>query len=110
MLKHASRVKGNKSIRVPNKRMYREAVGDNEATVCYSGPDTMEYLGIQIQDLLATELSLFAANNKTMTVLVALPVQITVPTVDGPNVSTRDLLYIVKEFSCFFQAGIHCLT
>ena len=102
MLNHASGDKVTKGIRVPDKRMHREAVGDTGATVCCSGPDTMEQLGLKVHELLATELSLFAANNKGLTVLGALPVMITVPTADGSTVSTRDLLYIVEELSCMF--------
>ena len=102
MLNHASGDKVTKGIRVPDKRMHREAVGDTGVTVCCSGLDTMEQLGLKVHELLATELSLFAANNKDLTVLGALPVMITVPTADGSTVSTRDLLYIVEELSCMF--------
>ena len=102
MLGHSAGAKGIKEIRVPDKRMHREAVGDTGATVCCSGPDTMEQMGIKVQDLLATDMSLFAADNKNLTVLGALPVMIMVPTMDGSTVTTRDLLYIVEELACMF--------
>ena len=86
MLNHASGDKVTKGIRVPDKRTHREAVGDTGATVCCSGPDIMEQLGLKVHELLATELSLFAANNKNLTVLGALPVMITAPTADGSTV------------------------
>ena len=66
---HAAGANGIKEIRVPHKRMHREAVGDTGATVCYSGPDTMDQMGIKVQDLLASDMSLFAADNKNLTVL-----------------------------------------
>ena len=50
--------------------MHREAVGDTGDTVCCSCPDTMEQMGIKVQDLMATEMSLFAADNKNLTLLV----------------------------------------
>ena len=55
----------------------------------------IEKLGIMKKDLLATELTLLAANTKLLTVIGALPVTITVPIADGTSVSTRDLLYII---------------
>ena len=105
MLHHASGDKVAKEIRVPDKRMYKEAVGDTGAIVCCSGPDTMGQLGLKVHELLVTDLTLFAADNKSLTVMGALPVMITVPTADGSTVSTRDLLYIVEELSCMFPGG-----
>ena len=102
MLGHAAGAKGIKEIRVPDKRMHREAVGDTGATVCCSGLDTMEQMGIKVQNLLATDMSLFAADNTNLKVLGALPVMITAQTKDGSTVTTRDLLFIVEELTCMF--------
>ena len=58
---HASGTKKTKGIRVPDKRVHREAVGDTGASVCSSGTDMIEKLGIRKQDLLTTELALIGA-------------------------------------------------
>ena len=52
--------------------------------------------------MLAMEVTLFAANNKNLTVLGALLALIAVPAVGGSTVSTRDLLYIVEELTTMF--------
>ena len=98
MLDHAAGAKGIKEIWVPDKMMHREAVGDTGATVCCYGPDTMEQMEIKVQDFLATYMSLFAADNKNLTVLGALPVMTTAP--------TRYLLYIVEELTCVFLSRV----
>ena len=62
----------------------------------------MQRLGLRLEQLLPTNLTLFTADKKSLTVLGAVPVIISVKCGDGGTVTTRDLLYIVEELSSVF--------
>jgi hypothetical protein len=62
----------------------------------------MQVLGLRLEQLLATNLTLFSADKKSLMVLGAVPVIISVKCGDGGTATTRDLLYIVEELSSVF--------
>jgi hypothetical protein len=55
----------------------------------------MQGMGLKLEQLLPTNLTLFTADKKSLTVLGAVPVIISVKCGDGGTATTRDLLYIV---------------
>ena len=79
------------------------SVGDTGASVTCCGGRLMQDLGWKVSDLLETEVRLFAANKKQLTVLGALPVHIKVKSADGTSeISMRDLLYVVEELAASY--------
>ena len=62
----------------------------------------MQDMGIKLEQLLPTNLTLFTADKKSLCMLGAIPVIITVVCEDGGSETTRDLLYIVEELSSVF--------
>jgi hypothetical protein len=101
MLDHASGCVRGQEARLPDNKVDTDAVGDT--AVCCSGPSIMQSLGLSVSDVLQTEMTLFVANNKGLTVLGAVPVEISVqPLYGGPLVKTRDRLYIVEELTYMF--------
>jgi hypothetical protein len=62
----------------------------------------MQEMGLKLEQLLPTNLTLFTADKKSLTVLGAVPVIISVQCEDGGTATTRDLLYIVEELSSVF--------
>ena len=56
MLAHAAGDKVSIVTKVGDLVVHREAVGDNGATVCCLGLDTMNKLGVRVCYLLATEM------------------------------------------------------
>ena len=76
------------------------SIGDTGASVTCSGISLMQDLGWKVGNLLETEVKLFAANKKPLTVSGSLPVQIRVKTVEGNSeVMMRGLLYVVEELA-----------
>ena len=74
------------------------AIGDTGATVCCTGTAVMKSLGLVQEHLLPTNLTLVAANRKSLSVLGAVPVMLEVMSVDGSTpVMIRDLMYVVEE-------------
>ena len=103
MLDHAAGVEASKRAKLRAKATEANSIADTGATVCCSGTDIMQDMGLTMKNLLPTNLTLFAANRKGLTVLGAVPVLITAKTVDGGQpVTTRDLLYIVEELTFMF--------
>ena len=81
----------------PNKVVNRESVADTGATVVCGGKELMQDMGIKLEQLLPTILTLFTTDKKSLCVFGAVPVIITVGCEDGGSATTRDLLYIVEE-------------
>ena len=75
---------------------------DTGATVVCGGTGLMQEMGLKLEQLLPTNLTLFTADKKSLTVLGAVPVIISVQCEDGGTATTRDLLYIVEELSSVF--------
>ena len=80
----------------------RESVADTGATVVCGGTELLQGLGLRLERLLPTNLTLFTADKNSLTVLGAVPVIISVKSGDGDTATTRDLLYIVEELSSVF--------
>ena len=101
MLDHAAGVEASREARRQDKATETDSIVDTGAMVY--GTNIMQDLGLRFEDLLPTNLTLFAANRKGLTVLGAVPVLITAKTVDGGQpVTTRDLLYIVEKLTFMF--------
>ena len=66
--------------------------------MCCSGTDELHSMGVTQQDLLQTDVCLYAANRKKLSILGMLPVIVSSKRVGtGELVETRQLLYIVEE-------------
>jgi hypothetical protein len=59
-------------------------------------------MGLKLYQLLPTNLTLFTADKKSLTVLGAVAVIISVKCGDGSIATTRDMLYIVQELTSVF--------
>ena len=77
-----------------------EGVADTGCTVLCSGLDMMRKLKIPRSALIASDITLYAADRRPLTVLGAIPVDITVR--GGMNNTARQLLHIVSELSALF--------
>ena len=76
----------------------QSGVADTGASVCCSGTDVLHSMGVTQQDLLQTDVCLYAANRKKLTILGMLPVIVSSKRVGtGELVETRQFLYIVEE-------------
>jgi hypothetical protein len=80
MLDHASGEWARQEVRLPDIEVDTDAVGDTGATVCCSGPSSMQRMGLGVSDLLPTSMTLFDVNNKNLMVQGAVPVMITAQT------------------------------
>ena len=92
-----------KDMKDPGQRMnddkiHAVAIGDTGATVCCTSIEMMRSLGLVREQLLPTNLTLVAANRKSLSVLGAVPILLEVMSVDGSTpVVIRDLMYVVEE-------------
>ena len=84
------------------KTVNKESVADTGATVVCGGTDIMQDLGLNLSELLPTATTLFTADRTSLTVLGAIPVDISVVCVDGSTVATKEILYIVAELTSVF--------
>ena len=74
------------------------SVADTGASVCCSGTDILQSLGVDKKELLGTEVNLYAADRKRLTILGVLPVIVASRKAGtGELVEVRELLYIVEE-------------
>ena len=87
---------------LPNEVVNRESVADTGATVVCGGKQLMQDIGIKMEQLLPTNITLFTEDKKSRCVLGAVPVVITIGSEDGGSASMRDFLYIVEELSSVF--------
>ena len=79
-------------------KIHTTAIGDTGATVCCTGIGMMKSLGLVREQLLPTNLTLVAANRKSLSVLGAVPILLEVMSVDGSTpIMIRDLMYVVEE-------------
>ena len=62
----------------------------------------MQGMRIKLNQLLPTNLTLFTADKKSLTVLGAVPVIISVKRGDGSIATSRDMLYIAEELTSVF--------
>jgi hypothetical protein len=97
MLNHANGVSGDLSLELPTM-----TVADTGATVVCGETELMQGMGLKLNQLLPTNLTLFTADKKSLTVLGAVPVIISVKCGDGSTATTRDMLYIVEELTSVF--------
>jgi hypothetical protein len=102
MLNHANGVSEDLALELPTMTVERESVADTGATVVCGGTELMQGMGLKLNQLLPTNLTLFTADKKSLTVLGAVPVIISVKCGDGSTATTRDMLYIVEELSSVF--------
>ena len=102
MLDTANGVSKDMAQMLPTMTVDKESVADTGATVVCGGTELMLELGIRLEQLLPTNLTLFTADKKSLTVLGVVPVIISVKCGDGGTATTRDLLYIVEELSSVF--------
>ena len=73
-------------------------VADTGASVCCSGTDMLQAMGVSKTDLLETDVCLYAADRKKLNIIGVLPVLVSSRRVGtGEVVETRQLLYIVEE-------------
>ena len=77
-----------------------EGVADTGCTVLCGGLDTMRKLKIPRSVLINSNITLYSADRRPLTVLGAIPVDITVR--GNMNNTTRQLLHIVSELSALF--------
>ena len=80
----------------------RESVADTGATVVCGGTDMMQDLGLNMSELLPTSTTLFTADKKNLTVLGAVPVNISAVCENGGTVPTKEILYVVEELTSVF--------
>ena len=73
-------------------------MADTGASVCCSGTDILNALGVSKADLIETDVCLYAANRKKLNILGVLPVLVSSSRVGtGERVETKQLLYIGEE-------------
>ena len=92
MLNDANRVSEGMTQRLPNKVVNRESVADAGATVVSGGKGLMQEMGLMLEQLLPTNLTLFTADKKSLSVLGDVPVIISMGCGDVGKATTRDLL------------------
>ena len=80
----------------------RESVADTGATVVCGGTDMMQDLGLNMSELLPTSTTLFTADKKNLTVLGAVPVNISAVCENSGTVPTKEILYVVEELTSVF--------
>ena len=102
MLNHANGVSEDLAQELPTMTLERESVADMGTTVVCGGTELMQGMGLKLNHLLPTNLTLFTADKKSLTVLGAVPVIISVKCRDGSIATTRDMLYIVEELTSVF--------
>jgi hypothetical protein len=78
MLNTANGVSEDMAQALPTMTVDRESVADTGATVDCGGTELMQGLGLKMEQLLPTNLTLFTADKKSLTVLGAVPVIISV--------------------------------
>ena len=85
--------------KVDHRRVTKcSSIADTGASVCCSGSDVLQSLGVHKDDLLETEVNLYAADRKKLTVMGVLPVVIASKRVgSGDMAEVRELVYIVEE-------------
>ena len=92
----------DKAEQLNTKTKSQESVADNGATVVCGGTDLMQDLGLTLRDLLPTATTLVTADRTSLTVLGAVPVDISVGCMDGGLASTKEILYVVAELTSVF--------
>ena len=80
----------------------QESVADTGATVVCGGTGMMRELGLKKSELLPTSTTLFTADRKALTVLGAVPVNISAVCENVGTVTTKQILYIVEELTSVF--------
>jgi hypothetical protein len=95
MLDHVSGNVREQEAELPHNKVETEAVGDTWATVYCSDPCIMQSL--RVKDLLETEVTLFVANNKDMTVLGAVLVD---TVVEEPCIKPSSFSGMVADCGC----------
>ena len=82
--------------------MEKESIADTGATVVCGGTEILWEMGLQKRQLIPTNMTLFTADRKSLTVLGSIPVLISVKCKDGSISTTREMLYVVEELSATF--------
>jgi hypothetical protein len=67
MLNHANGVSEDLALELPTMTLERESVADTEATVVCVGTELMQGMGLKLNQLLPTNLTLFTADKKSLT-------------------------------------------
>ena len=76
-----------------HKEVKKSGVADTGASVCCSGTDMLNVLGVSKADLMKTDVCLYAADRKKLTILGVLPVVVSASCVGtGERVETKQLL------------------
>jgi hypothetical protein len=101
-LNHANGVSEDLALELPTETFEQESVADTGATVVCGGTELMQGMGLKLNQLLPTNLTLFTADKKSLTVLGAVPVIISVKCGDGSIATSRDMLYIAEELTSVF--------
>jgi hypothetical protein len=102
MLNNANMVSEGMVQTLATTAVDKESVADTGATVVFRETGLMQEMGLKLEQLLPTNLTLFTVDKKSLTVLGAVPVIISVQCEDGGTATTRDLLYIMEELSSVF--------
>ena len=88
--------------RLPTKSTMTSStgIGDTGATICCTGTQMLDQLGIKKRHLLKSSLILTVADNRVVTILGVVPVYITTRrAISKEGVHTRKFLYIFKELT-----------